>query len=202
MKSSASNYSSRALLNYVKKISDRCLEIDSPEQSAYKLLSLLFAYKRSQYKLNLRWNREESNQLALITLQDLSSKKKTDPVLNGIYSAILILTNDNEEAAKKLLETAEARIDEISVSQRAKAKTLRELNPVLERVTYHYKKNPTLSPGEIIDRLKVDVGSNNITDFDEELGRFFYNEKGKKNPMEKHISLDSVRNFISKLRKK
>ena len=201
MKPSASNHARQALANYVKRIENGYRQ-GSFQESAYKLLNLLFAYKRSQYQLHLRWDREASNQLALITVKELAAKKKTDPVLNGIHKALLKLSDDKEEVVQDLLETAELRIDEISTSQRAKAKAERELNPVLKRAKHYHEKYPDLSPREILDRLKKDAGTYNINSFDEELENFFYDEIGKKKPREKDISLASVQNHISKLRNK
>lgn len=196
-----SNHASQALTNHIKRIENGYRQ-GTFQESAYKLLNLLFAYKRSQYKLNLRWNREASNQLALITVQELAVQKKTDPVLNGIYKALLKLADGNKDAVQGLLETAEVRIDEISTSQRAKATAERELNPVLKRAKYYHEKYPGLTPHEIIDRVKNDAGGYNINSFDEELGKFFYDEIGKKKPREKDISLASVKNHVSKLRSK
>jgi hypothetical protein len=195
----ASNHASRALTNYIERIENGHWQ-GSFQESAYKLLNLLFAYKRSQYKLHLRWNKEASNQLALITVQELAAKKKTDPVLNGIHKALVKLSADKEDVVQDLLETAEHRIDEISKSQTAKAKAERELNPVLKRAKHYHEKYPDLSPREIIDRLKNDAGTNKINSFDEELEKFFYDEIGKKKPREKDISLASVQNYIAKLR--
>ena len=115
---------------------------------------------------------------------------------------MLKLSDDKEEVVQDLLETAELRIDEISTSQRAKAKAERELNPVLKRAKHYHEKYPDLSPREILDRLKNDAGTYNINSFDEELEKFFYDEIGKKKPREKDISLASVQNHISKLRNK
>lgn len=196
-----SNHASQALNNHIKRIENGYRQ-GSFQESAYKLLNLLFAYKRSQYKLHLRWNREASNQLALITIQELAAQKKTDPVLNGIYKALLKLADDNKDAVQELLGTAEVRIDEISTSQRAKATAERELNPVLKRAKHYHEKYPDLSPQEIINRLKNDAGSHNINSFDDELEKFFYDEMGKKYPREKAITKASVQNYISKLRKK
>jgi hypothetical protein len=201
MKASASAHSSKALHSYLTKIASGQLQTDSSQQSAYKLLSLLFAYKRSQYKLHLRWNKDASNHLALITLKDLASKKRTDPVLNGIHDALLKILGGHE-AVESLLKTAEVRIDEISESQRAKATGPRELNVVLKRAVHHHRKTPSLTTGEIIEKLKNDVGLYGINSYDEELEKFFYDENNKKNPKEKHILLASVRNYISKIRKK
>jgi len=201
MNPSASAHSSKALHSYLTKIASGQLQTDSSQQSAYKLLSLLFAYKRSQYKLHLRWNKDESNHLALLTVQELASKKRTDPVLNGIHDALMVILG-NEEAVKTLLETAEVRIDEISESQRAKAISPRELNAVLKRVEHHSRRDTNLTPEEIIEKLKNDVGLYGINSYDEELKKFFYDENDKKTPREKHILLASVRNFISKHRKK
>jgi hypothetical protein len=198
---SASAHSSKALHTYLAKIASGQLQTDTSQQSAYKLLCLLFAYKRSQYKLHLRWNKDASNHLALITLQELATKKRTDPVLNGIHDALMVIFG-NEEAVKTLLETAEVRIDEISESQRAKATSPRELNAVLKRAEHHHTKNPNLMPEEIIEKLKNDVSQHGINGYDEGLEKFFYDENGKKNPREKHIALASVRNHISKIRKK
>lgn len=200
MNPSVSNHARQALANYVKRIENGNQQ-GSFQESAYKLLNLLFAYKRSQYKLHLRWDKEASNQLALITVQELAAKKKTDPVLNGIHKALLKLSNDKENVIQDLLETAEHRIDEISVSQRKKATTERELNPVLKRAKHYHDKYPDLSPREIIDRLQNDEGAYHINSFDEELKKFFYDEIGKKKPREKSISLASVQNYIAKLRK-
>jgi hypothetical protein len=201
MKPSASARSSKVLHSYLAKIASGQLQTDSSQQSAYKLLSLLFAYKRSQYKLHLRWNKDASNHLALITLQELASRKRTDPILNGIHDALLKLLGE-DEAVEILLKTAEVRIDEISESQRAKATAPRELNAVLKRAEHHHRKDPNLTTGEIIEKLKNDVGQHGINSYDEELENFFYDENGKKNPREKHITLASVRNHISKKRKK
>ena len=52
----ASNHASRALTNYIERIENGHWQ-GSFQESAYKLLNLLFAYKRSQYKLHLRWNK-------------------------------------------------------------------------------------------------------------------------------------------------
>jgi hypothetical protein len=197
-----SNNPNKALFHYLKSIRIKKEPPDSFQKSAYKLLNLLFAYKRRQYKLHLRWNKVESHQLALFTLQELASKRGTDPVLNGIYETLLILADSNERAVQQLLKTAEDRIDEISTSQRAKATTERELNPVLKRAKHYHEKYTGLSPHEIIDRLKNDAGAYNINSFDEELGKFFYDEIGKKKPREKHISRTSVQNYIAKLRNK
>ena len=201
MNPSASAHSSKVLHSYLTKIASGQLQTDSSQQSAYKLLSLLFAYKRSQYKLHLRWNKDESNHLALLTVQELASKKRTDPVLNGIYDALMVILG-NEKAVKTLLETAEVRIDEISESQRAKATSPRELNAVLKRAKHHYMRDPNLRPAEIIEKLKNDVGLYGINSYDEELKRFFYDEIGKKKPSEKDIFLASVQNYIAKLRNK
>ena len=198
---STSHHTSQALFNQIKRV-ENGHRYGSFQESAYKLLKLLFAYKRSQYQLHLRWHKEASNQLAFITLQELSQKKKTDPVLNGIYNALIILAEGNESAVKELLETAEHRINEISTNQRAKATAKRELNPVLKRATHYHEKYPDLSPREIIDRLKSDQGAHDINSFDDELEKFFYNEKGNKYPREKTITRASVQNHISKLRKK
>ena len=115
---------------------------------------------------------------------------------------MLKLADDNKDAVQELLGTAEVRIDEISTSQRAKATAERELNPVLKRARHYHEKYPDLSPREITDRLKNDAGGYNINSFDEELGKFFYDEIDKKKPREKSIALVSVQNYIAKLRNK
>ena len=202
MKNSATNYAHKALFRFLAKINDDEYSTDSFQESGLKLIGLLFAYRRSQYKLHLRWNRDESKQLALITIQELASKKKTDPVLNGIHDALLKMSGNNEAAVERLLQTASDRYDEISVSQRKKSTAQREPNPVLNRVIYHHNAHPNLMPAEIIEKLKNDVGNHGITDFDDELKRFFYNVEGKRYSREKHISIESIRNFISERRKK
>jgi hypothetical protein len=202
MKPYVSAHSKKRLDGYLTKITCSDPLEDSQQHSAYKLLSLLFAYKRSQAKLHLRWNREASNQLALITLQELAAKRRTDPVLNGVYKALLVITDNNESAVQELLKTAELRIDEISASQRAKATSPRELNAVLKRAEHYLSKSPTLEPSEIIQKLKNDVGLYGINSYDEEEEKFFYDENNKKYPREKKIKVASVRNHISKKRKK
>jgi len=108
-----SNYAAKALTHYLARIRRKNEVSESFQKSADKLLNLLFAYKRRQYKLHLRWNKVESHQLALFTLQELASKRGTDPVLNGIYEALLILADSNERVVQQLLNTAEGRIEEI-----------------------------------------------------------------------------------------
>jgi len=78
------------------------------------------------------------------------------------------------------------------------------LNPVLKRVEQVHNKNKGLTPHEIIERLINDANASayGINSFDDELEMFFYDEVGKKKPIEKHIALRSVRNFIAELRKK
>jgi len=133
MRANHVNYAKIKLERYLGEIHSGNLNHASFETCGYKLLSLLFAYKRQQNNLHLRWQRAESNQLALITTQELKDKKKSDPFLNGIYDALLLMADGNEAMVQKLLETAEIRTNEISSCQEEKAKTLRELNPLLQR---------------------------------------------------------------------
>lgn len=203
MNNSQSNWPKIRLDNYLEKIRKGKLK-DSPfETTGFELLRILFAYKRSQYGLHLRWQKAESLKLAWLTVQDLKSNKNTDPVLNGIYDALVIHGNGNEALVKKLLETAEGRLDEISSSQRTKAQGPREPNPVVKRAIHHTEKNKGLDPWEIIELIKSDVGSHQINSYDDELEKFFYTHIEKQSySVEKSITLGAVRNFISKLKKK
>lgn len=203
MNNSQSNWQRIRLDNYLEKIRKGKLKDSSFEATGFELLRLLFAYKRRQYGLHLRWQKAESLKLAWLTVIDLKSRKNTDPVLNGIYDAMVIHGNGNEALVKKLLETAEGRLDEISSSQRTKAQGPREPNPVVKRAIHHTEKNKGLDPWKIIELIKNDVGSHQINSYDEELEKFFYNHVEKQSySIEKSITLRSVRNIISDLKKK
>jgi len=197
-----SNWPRTRLDRYVEKIQKGKLKEPSFEAAGFELLRLLFAYKRSQYGLNLRWDKADSLNIAWLTVQDLKSSKKTDPVLNGIYDALLIHGNGSEALVKKLLETAEGRLEEISSSQQAKARGTRKANPVVKRAIHHTHKNKDLEPWEIIDLIKSDVGKHHINSYDDELKKFFYTHIEKKSySVEKSITLSAVRNVITKLKK-
>lgn len=197
-----SSHAKNNLDRFLAKVFEGRLARTSFEKSGFKLLNLLFAYKRKEHGLHLRWQKQESNYLAFISIQDLAAKRKKDPLLDGIYKALLLLGDNNEEAVKQLLKTAEERIDEISSSQRAKATGPRTPNPVIQRAMQHIKRNPNYEPWEIIEFLINDVGSHNITAYDEELKTFYfvYFDK-KKREREGSISLGAVRNAITKLKK-
>jgi len=202
MNTSRINYAKIRLDHYVEKIRNGRLSSSTFEDVGYEVLRLLFAYKRHEHGLHLRWQRAESNHLALLTVQELKDSKKRDPILNGIYEAILLKADGNEAQVQKLLETAGLRINEISSSQRAKAVGPRQPNPVLDRVAQHIKRNPDYEPREIIELLMNDIGNYGITDYDEELQNFYYVFNNKRNrEQEESISLGSVRNAITKLKK-
>ncbi len=197
-----SNWQKTRLDRYVEKIRKGKLKEHSFEATGFELLRLLFAYRRSQYGLNLRWHKADSLKIAWLTVQDLKSSKKTDPVLNGIYDALVIHGDGNEALVKKLLETAEGRLEEISSSQQAKARGAREPNPVVKRAIHHTQKNKDLEPWEIIELIKNDVGRHQINSYDDELEKFFYTHIEKKSySVEKSITLSAVRNVITKLKK-
>ncbi len=196
------NWPKIRLDKYVEKIRKGKLKDSSFEATGFELLRLLFAYRRSQYGLNLRWHKAESLNLAWLTIQELKSRKKKDPVLNGIYDSLTILGNGNKALVQKLLETAEKRLEEISSSQSAKAQGSREPNPVITRAMHHLQKNKDLESWEIIELIKSDVGNHKINSYDDELEKFFYTYIEKKSySVEKSITLGAVRNAITKLKK-
>jgi hypothetical protein len=198
MRTNHANYTKIKLERYLEKIPSGNLNQTSFETYGYKLLSLLFAYKRHQNNLHLRWQRAKSNQLALITIQELKDKKKSDLFLNGIYDALLLMADGNDAMVQKLLETAAIRTNEISSSQSKKAGTIRRLNPLLQRAVVHLKRNVGITPAEIIDRLKDDVGEYGIVEFGDDI--FIYNDPVDSD-IEKSMAVNSVRNAISRIKK-
>lgn len=196
MNTSKNNYTKIRLDRYVEKIRNGQLNSLPLEDVGYEVLRLLFAYRRHEHGLHLRWHQAESNYLALLTVQELKDAKKRDPILNGIYEAILLKADGNEAQVQKLLETAETRINEISSSQSARASTPRKLNPLLQRAEIHRKRNKGITPGEIIERLKDDVGSHGIIDYGDDI---FVYEEPTGSGIEKSMGINSVRNAIRKL---
>jgi len=192
------NYAEINLYRYLRKIRAGKLGHIPFEESGFKLLTLLFAYKRKENGLHLRWHRAKSNYLACLTVDELAEKKKTDPILIGIHEALDILSDNSEEAIRKLLAIATIRINENSNAQSARAKTPREPNPVIKSAMECIRLNKCSTPKEIIDCVISKADNHGEYRYSE--GYFDY-EDLKDPRILKSISLPSLRNVITKLNK-
>jgi len=192
------NYAKLNLEHYLKKIRRGDFKNSSSEVSADELLALLFTYVRKIEGLHLRWQYNESSYLAHLTILELQNKKKTDPVLNNICNALLLLNEGNQAAVEKYLAQAENRLKENSLSQSTKAKSPRYLNPVLQQAQKYIKRNKSTSPKQVIDRV-IDDADNKENGIEEYLdSKFIYLDPTDPRRL-KSYSLGALRNEIPRL---
>lgn len=200
MRSERRNYQKEALERYLRLKPVGEFNRENFYKSGFELLSLLFAYVRKQNGVHLRWNRSEANRLALMTIGQLKAKKKTNPVLNQIYDAILKHANQNKPLAEDLLNIAETKIDELSSSQRKKALTKR-INLLDELIESYVRRNEFISTEDVISRLHTDKGNGDGVIINIDHNQVTYKHE-KKVKSARTAAISGIGNRVTNARKK
>lgn len=122
----------RRLQSYIRRIegvrpnnrsSDESISANVRRKVSEELLRLIFSYERSRYRLHLQRQRSISIELAYLTLDELSKKKKKDPTLNRAYDLVMGLQEDHESKTKQIiLEMADRILNDTSAKNRAISK--------------------------------------------------------------------------------
>ncbi len=189
------NYAWAKLNSYLRTIENRQFSTKDRIAASEKLLSLSFAYIRNIKGIHLRWQHQEAINLACLTTQELQNRKNTDPVLNRIHNALLKINGNIPEAVDELLRAAEARLDEISKSQSAKASTKRVPNPIIRRALEIKRQLPGLNQNEIISKLRSEISNGAHEKYDDETFSYIDPKDPRR---QKTITVRSVKNALSK----
>lgn len=155
-----------------------------------KILNLVVFHRRKLSGLHFRWHKNASIELALLTIEELRSRKKSDPVANKLYE-IAALTELQPEVIEKILDTAETYFIGESAKQSARAKTPRKISAVEIEIAKYVKQTPDISPDEIIKKL---VGMR-LIEAEEGSDKYWRLDKNR------DISIGHLKNLISKQRK-
>lgn len=187
----------RQLENYQrylnKAISGELADI-SPEISTAKLISLFLALRRNEIGLHLRWNKLESIQLGLITVEEVLAKHPKTITEQKLQEAIKVLGKGGDEVILKLiLESYESLENVESEKQRNRAKTQRAPSPVERRIGDLLKTYPEISNEQIHSELADEF---------EVYDGFYEFANPSKPDQTKKIAISSVKNIATKIRKR
>ena len=196
----------RRLLGYIRRIEGirPSTSASSSENVRRKvseeLLRLIFAYERSRYGLHLQRQRSISIELAYLTLDELSKKKKKDPTLNQAYDLLICLQGGRESKMKQLiLEMADRILNNTSAKNRAISKLPRvrkehALRSLLRKIIKDY---PNLNHIQLRSKLLI-AGKNN--DLIYEIEKAHENVVFIRSDL-CDISFPTIRDWISKIKK-
>lgn len=134
-----------------------------------KLLDLYLADVRRNNGLHLRWQRKESIELAMLTVDDLRTqlKKRKNKVATLILDGLEKLQGNNE-AAEVFLNAAEEVLKTESEKQRERGNTPKRENPLNAEIRKILTRQSDIPTSEIIDRLTSKAGNGGvIIDYDD-----------------------------------
>jgi hypothetical protein len=198
--------------NYAKIKLDRYLarseNIKLSEKSFFdygnQLLKLLFALQRKENGLHLRWNPYESEQLALLTLNEVNkaikTKKHLNPAIHAVAKGIRIAAKNKDEVMEKLLLGAAEDIingksnEQRRIAQRPRKRKEHPFKEIVRRATrqYHSHNHNTIRDKAIIEGKNTKL----IYQVEDEQKKIVFNDNHK------DITFTTIRDWISELRPK
>ena len=203
------NYAKIKLNRYLARVQNIRLNEKSFFEYGNHLLSLLFALKRKENGLHLRWNPRESNQLALITLKEVTkaikTKKYLNPAIHAVSEGIRIAAENKDDLMEKLLLGAAEDIingksnEQSKIAKGPRKRSEHPFKDVVRRSTKQYQTHNH----NVIREKAVLVGKNLIVKGNLKL---IYQVEEEKNIVfnggYKDIAFTTVRDWISEFRLK
>ncbi len=204
MSTARPNYPQIRLDRYLARFKNIELDEDSFADYGNHLLKLLFALRRKENGLHLRWNPDQSNQLALITLDEISEaikkKKHLNPAIHAVAEGIRIAAKNKDDVMKKLLLGAAEDIingksnEQSRIAQRPRQRKEHPFKEVVRRAT---KKHQNHNHNSIREKAIIE-GKNTklIYEVEEEQKNIVFNDDHK------DITFSTVRDWISEFKPK
>jgi len=166
------------------------------------LLALLFALQRKENGLHLRWNPRESDELALITLNEITkaikTKKHLNQAINAVAEGIRIAAKNNDEVMERLLLGAAEEIingksnEQSRIAKKPRKRSEHPFKTIVRKITKQHEKS-----NHIVIRDKAIITGKNqklIYQVEEEQQNIIFTEGVK------DITFSTVRDWVSEIK--